>query len=60
MADQLLTVKEASKRFKTSESGMRWMIAQGTAPKSIKIGGRRLFKESDIDAYIEAAFAEAG
>jgi excisionase family DNA binding protein len=57
--EKLLNVREAAPRLRTTEPGLRWMIHQGTAPKSAKIGGRRMFRESDIEAYIEAAFAEA-
>ncbi|MFL2000003.1 hypothetical protein [Microbacterium sp. A1-JK] len=36
------------------------MLHQGTAPRSAKIAGRRMFRESDVDDFIEAAFAKAG
>lgn len=60
MADTLLTVAEAAEQLRTTESGLRWKIHTGTAPKSALIGGtRRMFRQSDIDAYIEAAFQDA-
>lgn len=58
-ASPLLTVKEAAELLRKSEAQMRWMIHQGTAPKSALIGGRRMFRQSDIEKYIEDAFAEA-
>ncbi|WDG17479.1 helix-turn-helix transcriptional regulator [Microbacterium sp. Clip185] len=58
MTDQLLTVTEAAERLRTSPSGLRWQIHQGTAPKSAKIGGRRMFRESDVEAFIAAAFSD--
>lgn len=56
----LRTLKEAAERLRKSEDQLRWMIHAGTAPRSAKIGGRRMFRESDIEDYINAAFdAEA-
>ena len=56
----LLTLAEAAERLRKSEAQLRWMIHAGTAPKSAKIGGRRMFRTSDIEDYINSAFAEAG
>ncbi|CAN5381377.1 hypothetical protein BH09ACT6_BH09ACT6_18770 [soil metagenome] len=56
----LLTLKETAELLRKSEAQLRWMIHQGTAPKSALIGGRRMFRQADVDEYIEAAFtAEA-
>ena len=59
LTDALLTVKEAAPLLRTTEKGLRWMIHQGTAPKSALVGGtRRMFRQSDIDAYIAEAFED--
>ncbi|WP_017793460.1 helix-turn-helix domain-containing protein [Leucobacter salsicius] len=58
VAISLLTVKETAEMLRKSEAQMRWMIHTGTAPKSALIGGRRMFRMSDIEKYVEAAFAE--
>lgn len=55
----LLTVREAAELLRRSEKQLRWMIYQGTAPKSALIAGRRMFRRSDVEKYIEDAFAEA-
>lgn len=55
----LLTLAEAAERLRKSEAQLRWMIHSGTAPRSAKIGGRRLFRESDIENYINEAFSDA-
>lgn len=56
----LLTLEETAERLRKSDAQLRWMIHVGTAPKSAKIGGRRMFRESDVAAFIDAAFdAEA-
>lgn len=60
MADRLLSVKEVAERLGRSEAAVRWMLHEGTAPKSALVGGkRRVFRESDVEAFIEDAFAEA-
>lgn len=57
--DQILFVEEVAERLRRSPAQIRWMIQQGTAPKHAKIAGRICFRESDVNAYIEAAFGEA-
>lgn len=52
----LLTLAEAAERLRKSQAQLRWMIHSGTAPKSALIGGRRMFRESDIEEYINKAF----
>jgi predicted DNA-binding transcriptional regulator AlpA len=56
----LLTLSETAEQLRKSEAQLRWMIHAGTAPRSAKIGGRRMFRASDVEDYINAAFeAEA-
>lgn len=52
----LLTLAETAERLRKSEAQLRWMIHAGTAPRSAKIGGRRMFRSSDVEDYINAAF----
>lgn len=54
---KLLTLEETAALLRKSPAQLRWMIHNSTAPKSAKIGGRRMFRDVDIDAYIVAAFA---
>ena len=56
---RLLFVGEVADRLRRSPDQIRYMMSQGTAPKHAKIGGRVVFKESDVEAYIEDAFREA-
>lgn len=58
-AISLLTVKETAEMLRKSEAQMRWMLHTGTAPKSAMIGGRRMFRLSDVEKYIEEAFDAA-
>lgn len=59
MAEKLLFIRDVAERLGRSESQVRWMLHQGTAPKPAKIAGRLVWKESQIDAFIDAAFAAA-
>lgn len=59
MTDKLVVFKKTAEQLQTTEAGLRWMVHQGTAPRSAKIGGRRMFRQSDIDAFIAAAFEAA-
>lgn len=56
---RLLFIGDVAERVGRSEAQIRWMIHQGTAPKSAMIGGRRCFREADVEAFIEAAFEDA-
>ncbi len=61
MARKLLHLKEVADRLRRSESQLRWMIHNGTAPPSAIIAGRRMFDEDLLDRWIEQQFeAEAG
>jgi len=59
MFDKILFIPDLAERLGRSEGSIRWMINQGTAPRHAKIGGRVVFKESDVEAFIEDAFANA-
>lgn len=54
----LYTLSETAERLRKSPGQLRWMIHAGTAPKSALIGGRRMFREEDVEAFIEEAFAD--
>lgn len=56
---ELLFVNDVAKRLRRSPAQLRYMIAEGTAPKHAKIGGRICFRESDVEAFIADAFAKA-
>ncbi|MDR6613589.1 helix-turn-helix domain-containing protein [Leifsonia sp. 1010] len=54
----LLTLAETAERLRKSEAQLRWMIHSKTAPPSAIIGGRRMFREADVNGWIEAQFAK--
>ncbi len=53
---KLLYAPDVAEMLNRSESGFRYMVHAGTAPRSAKIAGRRVWRLSDVEAYIEAAF----
>lgn len=55
----LWTLTETAEALRKTPSQLRWMIHQGSAPRSALIGGRRMFREADVEAYIEAAFSQS-
>lgn len=59
MGERLLFIKDVAERLGRSPAQVSWMVHKGTAPKSAMIAGRRMFKESDVEAFIDAAFEEA-
>lgn len=59
--DRLLKVEEAAELLSMTPSALRYQLHRGTAPKSAKIMGRRVFRESDVLAFIDEQFEkEAG
>jgi len=57
---QLLTLDEVASLLRKSPGQLRYMVHCGTAPRSAKIGGRRMWRESDVFAWVESQFAQAG
>ena len=56
MSTKLMTKTEVAERLGRSPRAVEWMIYAGTGPKSALIAGRRMFRESDIEAWIDAQF----
>lgn len=59
MDDRILFVDEVANLLRRSPAQLRYMITEGTAPKHAKIAGRICFRESDVAAFIAAAFEAA-
>lgn len=58
VAISLLTVDEVAERLRRTPTSVRHLIASDQL-KSGRVGGRRMVRESDLNEFIEAAFAEA-
>jgi len=57
--NKLLTIDEVATLLRRSPAAVRYMRQAGTGPKSAKVAGRVMYREDDVHAYIEAAFADA-
>ncbi|MFS6529719.1 helix-turn-helix domain-containing protein [Microbacterium aurugineum] len=58
VAVSLLTVDEVAERLRRTPTSVRHLIASEQL-KSGRVGGRRMVRESDLNEFIDAAFAEA-
>lgn len=59
MADKLLTITEVAEMTRLPEATLRWFRHDGTkGPKSAKLGRRVVYREADVLAWIDNAFAE--
>ncbi|RII94573.1 DNA-binding protein [Clavibacter californiensis] len=47
-----MTTDQTAEYINTPLSTLRYWIVQGTAPKSFKLGKRRMFTVEDVDAWI--------
>lgn len=56
---ELLTVEEVAEITRRTPASVRWLIHTDQI-KSGKIAGRRLIRRADLEAFINAGFAEAG
>jgi len=59
MVTKLLTINEAAALLRRTPAALRYMRHAGKGPKSALVGGRVMYREDDVAAYIEAAFANA-
>lgn len=53
-----LTVPEAAKHLGVGVSTLDKMRMQGRGPRYLKLGSRIFYRQSDLDAYLEAAVVE--
>jgi len=56
---QFMVTEEVSKLTRIPPESLRWMRHVGKGPKSFKLGRRCLYAVEDVEAWIEAARAEA-
>lgn len=59
MAVKLVTLAHCSEQLGKSEQSLRWMRYKDTGPKSALIGGRVMYRQQDIDDWINAQFETA-
>ena len=57
---RLMTMDEVSEETRIPVNTLRFYRHKGTGPKSALIGGRVMYKRTDVEEYLDAAFdAEA-
>jgi excisionase family DNA binding protein len=55
---KILTLEEAAAAINRPAATLRYWLVQGTGPRSFKLGRRRMFREEDVTAWVEAQYAE--
>lgn len=55
----LLRLPEVTAKTGIPEATLRFWRHQGVGPKSAKLGRRVVYREEDVDAWLEAQFAKA-
>lgn len=56
--DEYLTTEELAQKMRTVPSTVRYWEHVGTAPRSVKVGRRRLYAKADVAAWIAAKAGE--
>jgi hypothetical protein len=54
--DALLTPEEVAERLRRPVATVRFWRARGIGPKGARVGGRVLYRQSDLESWIEAQF----
>lgn len=57
---KLLTLHEVAEMLRKSDAQLRWMLHSNTAPPSALIGGRRMFRESEVLEWLNTKFENDG
>jgi DNA-binding transcriptional MerR regulator len=57
--DALLTQAEVAEQLRRPVATLRFWRHKGTGPKSANVGGRVLYRESDVEAWIAEQFSAA-
>ncbi|MET3450110.1 helix-turn-helix domain-containing protein [Curtobacterium sp. 1544] len=55
---RLMTLSETAEALRKSDSQLRWMIAQNSAPPHAKVGGRITFDADEVAAWLDEQFRE--
>lgn len=57
--DRLLYTEEVATLLRRSPAAVRYMVHANVGPPSAKIAGRRMWRESEVLAWIDKQFADA-
>jgi excisionase family DNA binding protein len=56
---QLLTIEEAAELLRTPVSTLRYWRHMNKGPKAARIGGRIMYRQDDLESWIEQQFNQA-
>ena len=57
--DELLTIVEVAERLRRPVATIRYWRATGIGPRSARVGGRVLYRSSDLEEWIAEQFSAA-
>lgn len=57
--EKLLLIEEVAEMTRLSENTLRFMKHQGRGPRCAKLGRRIVYRESDVQAWIDGRFEES-
>lgn len=55
----LLTIEEAAEALRTPVGTLRYWRHMNKGPKAARIGGRVMYRQADLEAWLEAQFDQA-
>ncbi|MDN4474634.1 helix-turn-helix domain-containing protein [Demequina sp. SYSU T00192] len=53
---KLLTIPEVAEKCRTSPATVRYWRQTGTGPRSMRVGRRVLFREEDVQAFLDRCY----
>lgn len=56
--DKLLTLTQVAERYNIHENSLRYWRAQGTGPKSARIGRRVMYRAEEVERWIDEQFEQ--
>ena len=56
---QLMTIEEAAELLRTPVSTLRYWRHMNKGPRAARIGGRIMYRQPDVEAWLEAQFDQA-
>jgi predicted DNA-binding transcriptional regulator AlpA len=56
--DRLLTQAELAERVRRPRATVRYWRYAGTGPKGANVGGRVLYRESDVEKWLDEQFSK--
>lgn len=55
----LLTIEEAAEALRTPVSTLRYWRHMNKGPRAARIGGRLMYRQADLESWLEAQFDQA-